>query len=124
MEILIRNTDPTPIYEQTERQIKAQILSGKLKAGDPMPGIRSLARDLHISAITTKRAYDDLEQEGFLFTAPAKGSFVAAVNISLLREMHLKEIEGYLSRAAELAAGCGLSEQELLEMLRLQLEER
>jgi len=124
MEILIRNTDATPIYEQIECQIKAQILSGKLKTGDLMPGIRSLARDLHISAITTKRAYDDLEMDGFLLTAPAKGSFVAAVNVSLLREMHLKEIEGYLSRAAELAAGCGLSEQELMEMLRLQLEER
>ena len=123
MEILIRNSDAQPIYEQIVRQVSAQILSGALPPGTALPSIRALAKDLRISVITTKRAYDELEQEGFLYTVAGKGSFVAERNTALIREEHLKEIEGHLQKAAELAAGCGLTHEELEEMLRLMLKE-
>lgn len=123
MEILLRNTSAQPIYEQIFTQIKNQILSGALVPGDPLPSIRALAKDLRISVITTKRAYDELEAEGFLCTVAGKGSFVAEKNLELVREAHLKEIETHLQRAAELAAGCGLTVQELEETLRLLMKE-
>jgi Predicted transcriptional regulators len=123
MDILIRNSDSQPIYEQIYTQIRGQILSGALRPGDPLPSIRSLARDLRISVITTKRAYDELEADGFLATVAGKGSFVAEKDLALVREMHLLEIEEHLQKAAELAGGCGLSRDDLLEMLRLQFEE-
>ncbi|MCI2055542.1 MAG: GntR family transcriptional regulator [Oscillibacter sp.] len=123
MEILIRNSSGQPIYEQIRSQIKNEIISGALQPGDPLPSIRALAKDLRISVITTKRAYDELEAEGFLCTVAGKGSFVAEQNLELVREMHLKQVEDHLRAAVELAAGCGISDTELLEMLRLQLEE-
>lgn len=123
MDILIRNTGEQPIYEQICRQIKDQILSGALAPGEMLPSIRALAKDLRISVITTKRAYDELESQGFLCTMAGKGSFVAQRNLELEREARLREIESHLRQAAELAAGCGLSESELTEMLRLQLRE-
>jgi len=123
MEILIRNTSGQPIYEQIYTQIENQIVAGTLQPGDPLPSIRALAKDLRISVITTKRAYDELEADGFLATVAGKGSFVAEKNLELVREMHLKEIESCLQRAAELAAGCQLSNAELLEMLRILLKE-
>ena len=118
MNLFIDNKSGAPIYEQLYTQIKNQILSGELQPEEAMPSIRGLARDLRISVITTKRAYDELEQEGFLYAVPAKGFFVAAKNTELLREENLKKIE-----AVRLAAPCGLTKQELTEMLELLWEE-
>lgn len=123
MEILIRNASGQPIYEQISTQIKNQIISGVLQPGDPLPSIRALAKDLRISVITTKRAYDELESDGFICTVAGKGSFVGEQNLDLVREMHLKEIESCLQHAADLAAACNLSDHELLEMLKLLLKE-
>lgn len=104
MQILIDNKSNRPIYEQIYTQLKAQIISGALTEGQALPSIRSLARDLRISVVTTKRAYDELEKEGFLYTVAAKGCFVAARNAALLREEHLKQIEECIERMVALAA--------------------
>ena len=111
------------IYEQIVNQIKNQIISGELQPDEALPSIRALARDLRISVITTKRAYDELEKEGFLYTIPAKGFFVAAKNTELLREENLKQIESHLTEAVRLAASCGLAKNDLVEMLELLWEE-
>lgn len=123
MHILIRNSSDAPIYEQIFGQIRDQILSGELKPGEALPSIRALAKDLRISVITTKRAYEELERAGYLVTVAGKGSFVAPQNLELLREAHLTEIEQHLRRAARLARGCGLTQGEVEEMLALQWEE-
>ncbi len=123
MELIIRNLDGQPIYEQICAQLKAQIIAGTLGPGEALPSIRALAKDLKISVITTKRAYDELEAEGWIVTQAGKGSFVAAQNTELLRERKLRELEACLAKAAELAGQCGLSREELLEMLRLVTEE-
>lgn len=123
MQILIRNSAGTPIYEQICTQIRDQIIAGALSPGTSLPSIRSLAKDLRISVITTKRAYDELESDGFVYTVAGKGIFVAEQNMELIRENRLREIEGHLNTAAELAASCRVSAQELLEMLRIILEE-
>lgn len=123
MQILIRNTGGQPIYEQICAQIKSQIVAGTLQPGELLPSIRTLAKDLRISVITTKRAYDELEAEGFLYTVAGKGCFVAERNTELLREEHLREIETHLQRAAELAGSCNLTGEDLLEMLRTLLKE-
>ena len=123
MELYISNTGQEPIYAQITRQIKEQILSGTLKEGDALPSIRLLAKELRISVITTKRAYDELEREGFLYTVAGKGSFVAPRNTELVREQLLREVEEHLSAAAALAASCGLGEKELAEMLHVLLKE-
>ena len=122
MELVIRNTANQPIYEQISTQIKTQIISGALRPGEALPSIRALAKDLKISVITTKRAYDELEAQGFLHTVAGKGCFVAERNMDLIREQRLRELEGHLSAAAELAKVCGVSPEELREMLRI-LEE-
>ena len=122
MNILIDNKSSAPIYEQICAQLKAQIISGALREDELLPSIRSLAKDLRISVITTKRAYDELEREGFLYTVAGKGCFVAPKNVELLREEHLKAIEGHLAAAAQLAASCNVSADELAEMLRLMTE--
>ena len=123
MEIIIRNTTNQPIYEQIYAQIKAQIIAGKLSPGEALPSIRSLAKDLRISVITTKRAYDELEAEGFLYTVAGKGCFVAEKNLQLVREGRLRELEEHLAAAAELAVSCGVTTEEVLETLRTLLEE-
>ena len=123
MEIIIRNTTNQPIYEQIYAQIKAQIIAGKLSPGEALPSIRSLAKDLRISVITTKRAYDELEAEGFLYTVAGKGCFVAEKNLQLVREGRLRELEEHLAAAAELAFSCGVTAEEVLETLRTLLEE-
>ena len=123
MNLFIDNKSGTPIYEQLYTQIKNQILAGELQPDEALPSIRGLARDLRISVITTKRAYDELEKEGFLYAVPAKGFFVAAKNTELLREAHLKTIETHLAEAVRLAASCGLTRQELAEMLDLLWED-
>ena len=122
MELIIRNTTNQPIYDQIYSQIKAQIIAGKLSPGEALPSIRALAKDLRISVITTKRAYDELEADGFLYTVAGKGCFVAEKNLDLIREK-LKELEDHLDAAVELAAQCGVSALELMEMLRILLKE-
>ena len=124
MEIIIRNTTNQPIYEQIYAQIKAQIIAGRLSPGEALPSIRALAKDLRISVITTKRAYDELEAEGFLYTVAGKGCFGAEKNLELVREGRLKEMEEHLSAAAELAVSCGVTADQVLETLRTLLEER
>ena len=123
MELIIRNTTNQPIYDQIYSQIKAQIIAGKLSPGEALPSIRALAKDLRISVITTKRAYDELEAEGFLYTVAGKGCFVAEKNLELVREGRLKEMEEHLSAAAELAVSCGVTADQVLETLRTLLEE-
>lgn len=123
MNIFINNKSSAPIYEQIFTQIKAQIISGELREDEALPSIRALAKDLRISVITAKRAYDELEREGFLYTIAAKGCFVAPKNVELLREENLKAIEGHLEAAVKLAASCGLGADELQEMLKLVMED-
>ena len=123
MTILIDNKTGLPIYDQIYSQIKAQIISGTLQTDDPLPSIRNLAKDLRISVITTKRAYDELEQEGFIYTIPGKGCFVAQKNTQLLREENLKKIETYMQSIYLLAQTCNLSREEVEEMLRLTWED-
>ena len=123
MDIILSNSSGKPIYEQITDQVKEQILSGALSAGDALPSMRVLARELHISVITTKRAYDELEAAGFLYTVAGKGCFVAEKNLDLIREQKLKELEDHLDAAAALAAQCGVSPAELVEMLRTLLKE-
>lgn len=123
MEIIIRNTGGQPIYEQIYSQLKAQIIAGALSPGEALPSIRALAKDLKISVITTKRAYDELESEGFLYTVAGKGCFVAEKNLDLIREQQLKELETHLTAAAGLAKSCGVTVEELIDMLRVLLEE-
>lgn len=123
MELIIRNVTNQPIYDQIYSQIKDQIIAGQLKPGEALPSIRALAKDLKISVITTKRAYDELEAQGLIDTVPGRGCFVAEGNLDLIREQHLQELEGHLSAAAALARGCGLSRAELTEMLNVLLEE-
>ncbi|MDD3346407.1 GntR family transcriptional regulator [Oscillibacter sp.] len=123
MELIIRNTTSQPIYEQIVSQIKAQILSGTLTPGEALPSIRSLAKDLRISVITTKRAYDELEAQGLLNTVAGKGCFVAEKNLELIREQRLRDLEAHLSAAVEAAKSCALSKEELINMLRILSEE-
>ena len=124
MNILIDNKSGTPIYEQIYSQIKSQIISGALQQDELLPSIRGLAKDLRISFITTKRAYEELEREGFIYTLPAKGCYVAPKNIELLREENLKKIEEYIDEIVKLAVSCNLSKQEIIEMVNFSLEEQ
>ncbi len=124
MYILLDNKSGTPIYEQIYSQMKSQIISGALQEHELLPSIRGLAKDLRISFITTKRAYEELEKDGFLYTLPGKGCYVAPKNVALLREENLKKIEAYLDEIVKLAASCDLSKQELLDMLHFSLEEQ
>ena len=119
MEILISNASGLPIYEQITTQIKQKILSGELAAGEALPSIRALASDLRISVITTKRAYADLEQLGFICTVQGKGCFVADGNQELLRENQLCHIEELLAKAASQAEALGVTRDKLHEMLDL-----
>ena len=123
MTILIDNKSGQPIYEQIVEQIREQILTGALGADEALPSIRSLAKDLRISVITTKRAYEELEREGFLYTVAGKGCFVAEKNTELLREEDLRRIEEHLSEIRHLAARCGLTRAELREMLEIMEED-
>ena len=119
MNILIDNRSGTPIYEQIYTQIKNQIIGGDLREDEALPSIRSLAKDLRISVITTKRAYDELEKDGYLYTVPGKGCYVAEKNTQLVREAYLTQIEEHMTKILSLAAACGLTADDLAEMLRL-----
>ena len=119
MDLIISNASGKPIYEQIYTQIKNNIISGELSPGDALPSIRALAKDLRISVITTTRAYDELERDGFIDRVPGKGCYVAEKNLELVREAHLKQIEDHMNAIVDLAASCSLTEEEAVEMLRL-----
>ena len=123
MQIIVDNRSGAPIYDQIYAQIKNQIISGGLGEDEALPSIRNLAKDLRISVITTKRAYDELEKDGFIYTVAGKGCFVAPKNVELLREENLKQIETYMQRIMQLAASCNVSRQEIMEMLSVMMEE-
>lgn len=122
MDIKISNAGGVPIYEQIVSQVKAKIIAGELREGDALPSMRLLAKELRISVITTKRAYEELEREGFIVAMTGKGSFVAGRDLEFVREEQLRQIEEHMAAIAELAASCKLSFDELVEMLRLMFE--
>src|SRR5699024_7255678 len=123
LNIVIRNTGETPIYEQIVLQIKNAIVTGELAEGEALPSMRLLAKELKISLITTKRAYEELEREGFLVTVTGKGSFVAAKNLELLREEKRRQAETHLAAAVEAARMAGVDADELCGLLRLLYDE-
>ena len=123
MDILISNSCGSPIYQQIYDQIKNAILSGELREGDMLPSIRALAKDLRISVITTKRAYEELEQGGYIYTAAGKGCFVSQKSSGMVYEEHLKKIEEHMGEIARLARASGITEGQLIEMYRVLQEE-
>ena len=123
MNIFIDNKSGAPIYDQIYTQIKAQIISGALQENELLPSIRGLAKDLRISFITTKRAYDELEKDGFIYTVQAKGCYVAPRNVELLREENLKKIEQHLEEIVQLAVTCNLTREDIIEMINFTMEE-
>ena len=123
MDIILTNAASQPIYDQIVSQVKAQILSGKLKEGDALPSLRALAKDLRISVITTKRAYEELEREGFIVSLTGKGSFVAGANTELIREEHLRRVEDHLREAVSLSHLCGLDLDGLTSILSMLYKE-
>lgn len=123
LNIIISNALNQPIYEQIYIQIKNHIISGELSEGDLLPSIRTLAKDLRISVITAKCAYDELEKEGFIYTVSGKGCYVAEKNTELIREGNLRQIEEYMRKIIELAPACRLTNSEVVEMFRVILKE-
>jgi GntR family transcriptional regulator len=124
VKIIINNSSMQPIYEQAVVQIKGLIIDGQLKEGEPLPSVRSLAKELRVSALTVKKSYDVLEQEGFVITVHGKGSFVACTNQGLLLEEKRKEVELDLETAIRKGRSCGMSDEEITEMFRIILEDR
>ena len=123
MRIIVANSSPDPIYEQITKQIKAQIISGELTEGEGLPSIRKLAKELQISVITTKRAYDELEREGFINTVSGKGTFIATQNKELLQEKKMKIVEEKLAEAVSEAKMLGIGLDQLKAMLLLLYKE-
>ena len=119
MDIIIRNSGGVPIYDQITRQMKGLILRGELKEGEALPSMRLLAKELRISVITTKRAYEELEREGFLTTVPGKGCFVAPQDPELAREETLRRVEEHLTRAVEAAKSGGVTLEEMKDTLNI-----
>ncbi len=124
MNIIITNNSDSPIYEQIEEQIKGMILNGELKEGDALPSMRLLAKELRISIITTKRAYEELEREGFIESFTGKGSFVKGINTDVLKENVLFEIEEMFDAILEKASFAKISKEELTNIWNIMLEER
>ena len=124
MDIILNNSSGVSIYEQIEEQIKSQIMTGSLKEGDALPSMRVLAKDLKISIITTKRAYEDLEKDGFIVSITGKGSFVNGINSDLVKENMMAAIEEYLDKALDKVILGKVSIEELKEMLTLLYEEK
>lgn len=122
MNIQISNSSEDPIYLQIKKQVKAQILSGDLSVGDQLPSIRFVAKELRISMLTVKRAFDELEQEGFIDSVQGKGTFVSGQNKDLIREEYLKSMEEKLEEMVDLAQLAGLSNEKLLEIVKSYLE--
>lgn len=123
MKIIINNSSMQPIYEQILGQIKNCIMRGELKEEEMLPSVRSLAKDLRVSALTVKKAYDTLEQEGFIITVHGKGSFVACANQEIMLEEKKKEVEADLEMAIRKGRSCGMSNQEIVELFEIILEE-
>lgn len=119
MKLIISNSGGQPIYDQIVTQIKNLIISGELGEGDALPSMRLLAKELRISVITTKRAYEELEREGFIVSMTGKGSFVAGKNLDFIREEQLRKMEEHLQQTVELSRTCGISLDELIEILRV-----
>ena len=122
MKIIINSSSMGPIYEQIVDQVKAQIISGELKEDDNLPSVRTLSKELRISALTVKKAYDSLEQEGFTVTIHGKGTYVAAANKEMMMEEYRREVEEELTEVIRKAKRYGLSEEDIREMLELILE--
>ena len=116
MQLYIDNRSGAPIYDQIYSQIKGAILSGQVAEGEALPSIRALAKDLRISVITTKRAYDELLQAGYVYAVAGKGYFVAPRNVELLREENLRRIEAHLTEVAKLAASCDLTREDVFNI--------
>lgn len=123
MKIIVNNTSMVPIYEQIVDQIKKMIVNGELHEDDILPSVRSLSKDLKISALTVKKAYDNLEQEGFTITVHGKGTYVAAANKDFILEEQKKEVEADFEMAIQKGRRCGLKDEELRELFELVLEE-
>ena len=123
MDIIISNSSGKPIYEQIVSQIKNMIITGELKPGDALPSMRLLAKELRISVITTKRAYEELERDGFIESVMGKGSYVAAQNPELIREEHLRKVEEYMEKAVERARLANISLEELIEIMTMLYQE-
>lgn len=123
MGIIINNSSMTPIYEQMVGQIKAQIMSGERKEGDMLPSVRALAKDLRVSALTVKKAYDELEREGFVTTVHGKGTFVTSANQEIMLEEKKKEVEADLEGAIRKGRSCGMSDEEISELFQIIMEE-
>lgn len=123
MNLIISNSSGKPIYEQITAQIKNSILSGELQEGEALPSMRALAKDLRISVITTKRAYEDLERDGFVVTVAGKGCFVAPRNLELMQEEQRKRVEQTLEQAVEQAQAASITLEEMQQMLSLLYEE-
>ena len=123
MNIIIRSSDGSPIYDQIAGQIKEKIINGELKEGELLPSMRLLAKELKISVITTKRAYEELERDGFIVTMTGKGSFVAPKNLEFIKEEYLKRIEDHVREAVKLSANCNLTLDELAQILEISYEE-
>ncbi len=119
MTILINPSSPTPLYEQIVDQIKRQIIDGSLPQGTPLPSIRALAAQVSVSIITTKRAYEELERDGYIQTLPGRGSIVSAQNRQRLMELHLREMEGLLEKAVSAAKAAGIGREELIQTLSI-----
>ena len=123
MKIIINNTSMVPIYEQIMEQIKAQIISGQLKENDILPSVRTMAKELKISALTVKKAYDNLEAEGMTVTVHGKGTYVAASNIQLMEEERRKEVEADLEAAIQKGRRCGMKGKEIRSLFELIMED-
>lgn len=123
MDIIISNSSNVPLYEQVKELIKNKIVSNELKAGEVLPSIRNLAKDLRISVITTKSAYEELEKEGYVETIPGKGTYVANKNTELIKEEQLQKIEGLIDTAVSIAKISGISKEDIKEMLDILYEE-
>ena len=123
MNIIINNSSGEPIYSQIENQIKNQIVTNVLEPHEPLPSIRGLAKDLRISVITTKRAYDELERDGYIYTLPGKGSFVSAQDKELLKESIMRNMEEYLIKALEEGRKAQISIEEIIETIKVLAEE-
>ena len=122
MNIFVDNKSGIPIYNQIYSEIKREILNGAIGEGDPLPSIRNLSKDLRVSIITTKRAYEELEKEGFIYTLPGKGCFVAEKNTEIIREDNLRKIEEHMDEILKLARTISLTEEDVLEMMKTMME--
>ncbi len=123
MEIIISSNTSKPIYEQITSQIKAMVMSGELKTGDPIPSMRTLAKTIHVSVITVQKAYEDLARDGFIETTIGRGSFIAAQNKDFIQEEKQKLVEQHLLQAAEIARTNGIELEKIVSLLKLFYEE-